>query len=396
MTISYAQNFEDVILWRALKHVSSGFYIDVGAWSPDLHSVTRLFYEAGWRGINIEPLPKMLDALRARRPEDINIGVALSNVVGVQKFHNIGETGLSTLSSDEARRAFDAIGSDCVINVEVMTLANIWETHVPPGQPVHFLKIDVEGSEENVIRGGDWKRHRPWIVVIESTITQSSIENHHGWDPILSEAGYNFVWFDGLNRFYVAVEHADLNQAFNAPPNVFDGFRRVEEVEFESRAHLAEEQLKALESRAHLAEEQLKIKVVEVAALEKSLAELRNQIDIELVPLKKYAVEAEWAHKPLWIRLLFRSSGKPKKLLRRALFHTSGKPRGIFRSLVLHPDGRPHSLFRQWMFSREYQNLRAAVRLEGTGPTGPVMLSPDGERIARRVAALRTHSLDKG
>ena len=29
--ISYAQNFEDVMLWRALKHISEGFYIDIGA-----------------------------------------------------------------------------------------------------------------------------------------------------------------------------------------------------------------------------------------------------------------------------------------------------------------------------------------------------------------------------
>ena len=28
MFISYAQNFEDVMLWRALKHVEKGFYID--------------------------------------------------------------------------------------------------------------------------------------------------------------------------------------------------------------------------------------------------------------------------------------------------------------------------------------------------------------------------------
>ena len=53
--VSYAQNFEDVMLWRALKHISNGFYIDVGAWSPDIDSVTRIFYEHGWRGVNVEP-----------------------------------------------------------------------------------------------------------------------------------------------------------------------------------------------------------------------------------------------------------------------------------------------------------------------------------------------------
>ena len=44
MFISYAQNFEDVILWRALNHVENGFYVDVGAMDPTEHSVTKAFY----------------------------------------------------------------------------------------------------------------------------------------------------------------------------------------------------------------------------------------------------------------------------------------------------------------------------------------------------------------
>ena len=38
--ISYAQNFEDVMLWRALKHVEKGFYVDVGAQDPVVDSVS--------------------------------------------------------------------------------------------------------------------------------------------------------------------------------------------------------------------------------------------------------------------------------------------------------------------------------------------------------------------
>jgi hypothetical protein len=53
--ISYAQNFEDVMLWRALKGLKKGFYIDVGAHDPEVDSVTKAFYDRGWCGINIEP-----------------------------------------------------------------------------------------------------------------------------------------------------------------------------------------------------------------------------------------------------------------------------------------------------------------------------------------------------
>ena len=48
---SYAQNFEDVILWHALKHIECGFYIDSRAQDPVRDSVSLAFYEKGWRGL---------------------------------------------------------------------------------------------------------------------------------------------------------------------------------------------------------------------------------------------------------------------------------------------------------------------------------------------------------
>lgn len=71
--ISYAQNFEDIRLWRALKHVEKGLYIDVGANHPTADSVTRAFYDRGWSGINVEPVPSYYHALCQERPRDTNL-----------------------------------------------------------------------------------------------------------------------------------------------------------------------------------------------------------------------------------------------------------------------------------------------------------------------------------
>ena len=59
--VSYAQNYEDLMLWRALRHVEQGFYVDCGAYDPEEHSVTKAFYERGWSGINIEPVPSLIE-----------------------------------------------------------------------------------------------------------------------------------------------------------------------------------------------------------------------------------------------------------------------------------------------------------------------------------------------
>ncbi len=90
---------------------------------------------------------------------------------------------------------------------------------------VHFLKIDVEGAEGAVLQGADFAAYRPWIVLAEATVPLTQEENYAGWEPILAAADYQFVWFDGLNRFYVAAErHAALSPHFRVPPNCFDRF----------------------------------------------------------------------------------------------------------------------------------------------------------------------------
>src|SRR5664279_1896466 len=53
--VSYAQNGEDVVLFRALGAVEGGRYVDVGANDPIFESVTYAFYLRGWSGITIDP-----------------------------------------------------------------------------------------------------------------------------------------------------------------------------------------------------------------------------------------------------------------------------------------------------------------------------------------------------
>jgi hypothetical protein len=56
-TTWYAQHGEDRSLAGLLGRRRRGFYIDVGAWDPVQDSVTKHFYDRGWRGINVEPHP---------------------------------------------------------------------------------------------------------------------------------------------------------------------------------------------------------------------------------------------------------------------------------------------------------------------------------------------------
>jgi len=284
--VSYAQNFEDVILWRALHHIDAGFYIDVGAGDPDAESVTRAFYERGWHGINVEPARETCRRLAARRSRDVNINAALLDREGTVTFYPVdGGNGLSTVVAELADQ-HRSLGWAVSDGVEVAgdTLANVCRRYAA-GQPIHFLKIDVEGAERQVVLGGDFASFRPWILIIETEGPRSSRDVE---EPVLA-AGYCFVHFDGLNRFYIASEHYErLRAAFFAPPNVYDRFVRAAEAEASACADRLTEQLADLNgavegSRAEARELQETLAAAETgrAALVQQLAEaerLREQL----------------------------------------------------------------------------------------------------------------------
>lgn len=234
--ISYAQNWEDVMLWRALKDVSNGFYIDVGAHDPRHGTVTRAFYERGWSGINIEPTARFHNLLCNARPRDVNLRIAIGERTQTGEFFEIPETGLSTLDPNVAAAHRESGWTVTSQQVSIKSLNEVWAEHV--GSNVHFLKIDVEGTEPQVLAGIDLRRNRPWIIVVEATLPLTQTASYDAWEHRLLDNDYLFVYFDGLNRFYVAAEKIDLQARFSAPPNFFDDFKT--ESEFEALRELAE------------------------------------------------------------------------------------------------------------------------------------------------------------
>jgi FkbM family methyltransferase len=236
--ISYAQNFEDVILQRLFADIKKGFYIDLGAWSPDIDSVTKSFYLRNWTGINVEPNPKFHKELLVSRPLDINLCVAVSDDEGgsakMTFFEGIG-SGLSTLDNKVALKHSRNGWKSTTQIVRTKSLKTIFKDHVSNNKKVHFLKIDVEGFEKKVLLSNDWKKNRPWVIIIEATFPGSNKASFSAWESILIKANYLFVYTDGLNRFYLAKEKKELISKFDYPPNVFDEF-------IQYRTFFAEEQ----------------------------------------------------------------------------------------------------------------------------------------------------------
>jgi FkbM family methyltransferase len=265
--VSYAQNQEDVLLWRALREVARGIYIDVGASDPVWDSVTKAFYDRGWSGVNIEPSAQAFAHLVAARPRDVNLNVAVSDHDGEITLYDVAGSGLST----SVRANADALASSGAAVKSVVTpcrtLAGILAPmHLPE---IHFLKVDVEGAEEAALRGADFATLRPWIILVEATEPNTTISNHGAWEPIILAAGYRFAHFDGLNRYYVSQEKANLQAFFDRPVSMLDGFIRY--TEYHAICEISRLQVERDAHESALA--QLRMREREVNLLNQSLAD---------------------------------------------------------------------------------------------------------------------------
>ena len=247
--VSYSQNAEDVLLWRALGHVANGFYIDVGANDPVEHSVTKAFYERGWSGISIEPLPAFHREFEQQRARDINLAIAAGAEDGELTLYDTPDVRGWASPDQNVADMHRAEGHRIAeLTVPVRTLASVCAEHVEGD--IHFLKIDVEGFEGEVLRGMDFTRWRPWVLVIEATLPNSRETNHQSWEGMVVGQGYRFVWFDGLNRWYVADEHPELTQHFGIQPNVFDAYISHHLDKAWSNVESLDAQLRDLDARA--------------------------------------------------------------------------------------------------------------------------------------------------
>ena len=193
----------DVVVKDILKNKKKGIYVDVGCHHPLINNNTYLFYKNGWRGINIDLDFNSIDMFNYFRPDDYNELKAVSNIKGFTKFYFFHNRAPKNTISKKS-----GAGAKLVKKIETDTLDNIIKKSKFPIKKIDFLSIDVEGNELNVLKGLNFKKYKPKVVVLEFIDPSIKEFYDHKIENIINSKIYKFM----KNRNYRLINwiHDDL------------------------------------------------------------------------------------------------------------------------------------------------------------------------------------------
>lgn len=182
---------------------ASGFFVEVGANDPKKDSQSWHLEQAGWHGILVEPLPELAGELRrARKAKVFEVACSSPDRAGqTMRLHVAGP-----FSSFDPNLAVTGMRADRAIDVKVDTLDNVLEAGEAP-LPIDLMSVDVEGHELEVLRGFDFGRWQPRLILLEDHV--SSLDKHR----FMKRSGYSLMRRTGLNGWYVPsadAPHIDL------------------------------------------------------------------------------------------------------------------------------------------------------------------------------------------
>jgi FkbM family methyltransferase len=218
-----AQAGEDIVIYDFFQEAPAGFFVEAGAYDGVAFSNTYLLEALGWKGLLVEPHPEYAPRCERNRPASIVRQAALgpegaSGEVEFTCADNQAGAPLSFLSSDVGH-VERCRKEQCVLRTVRVPYTTLNDLLAGRTDRVHFLSLDVEGMELDVLKGFDIARYRPEMILIESDGQRhdATIEAY------LQDLGYYAVGTKGCNVFFVPADQRQrfLSLSSHSPPLVY-------------------------------------------------------------------------------------------------------------------------------------------------------------------------------
>ena len=195
----YNDSFEDNMLAEFFSNQSNGYYVDVGGNLPE-NSISKQFYDLGWDGLVVEPIPKNVEKFKSVGRNNIWQGAVTSPQEaskGTTTFYLAGGDGAHSSLDGGAISPSSLTGN--TIQVELATLNTLLDD--AGVTKVDFLSIDTEGTEVDVLLGMDLEKYNVRLLLVEDWGRDFKIHRH------MASRGYKRVRRTGFNSWYVP--HSD-------------------------------------------------------------------------------------------------------------------------------------------------------------------------------------------
>ncbi|MFD2203192.1 FkbM family methyltransferase [Shivajiella indica] len=201
---SFAFTGEDRIIESLLKAkiTYNGFYVDVGANHPKFLSNTYSLYRKGWRGICIDANKNLIKKYEFFRPKDHAVHALVSDIATSRTFYQVQNNVLSTTDA-RFLRDFEQEGLE--VKEEVMqstTLTDILDRYHAP-KDFDLLGVDAEEHDLEVLKGMDWNRYRPRLVVVEDETFDFRNRAIHPMVFFMQQKGYDLKGYVLKNLYFM-------------------------------------------------------------------------------------------------------------------------------------------------------------------------------------------------
>lgn len=200
--IFYSQNGEDLLIVNlfSLMDINKPSFLDIGAHSPSIISNTKLLYDGGSRGINVEANPHLMVDFYRERPEDKNLSLAVDLMQGSCLFYMYDQSsGRNTTSYAETQAYGYKINE--IIEVPSMTLNQVVDIYAG-GKFPDFLNCDVEGKDLMIMETTNFVNSKPKVICVEVrkefSKTMVNILNKKGF-AVLCRMGENLIFVDNMH-----------------------------------------------------------------------------------------------------------------------------------------------------------------------------------------------------
>jgi FkbM family methyltransferase len=212
LNMCYGLEGIDSLLFSILRDVEKGFYIDVGANHPEVISNTYAFYLKGWSGICIDGNTQLADQWKSLRPRDCFLATILSDEIKSVEYTIYPDTTISTINEESKLRYNQRFKESDIImqRVKTDTLQKIIDNFGVINE-IHLLSVDIEGEELNALRGLDFEKNAPGVVVVEiKNLSLYNLKENDVFNFLMSK-GYVMICKLLLDAVFVKPDKPYLN-----------------------------------------------------------------------------------------------------------------------------------------------------------------------------------------